>query len=185
MTEFKRMIVRALEPIVSRLQMMITKVIVDSVQDSKNIQLVKISGLEGEVMDNVERLQNYGFTSNPPKDSEGLIVCIGGNKDHPVLIAVDNGTSRKMGLSTGEVAFYQANGSFVILKNNGDIQLVPKSGKIDIVGDTVSSGDVIDKNGSLDDLRTQFNSFADPTSGHIHTTPSGPSGPPVASPPTP
>ena len=178
----QKMVSRMVAPIVNRVQMMVTKAVIDQVKDGNNIQLLKVGGLAGEVLDNVERIQNYGLSSNPPREGETVILCVGGNKDHPIAIAADSGADRKTGLASGEVAIYHKNGSFIYLKNNGDIQLVPSSEKVDIIGNLEASGEVKDSVGTLDELRTDFNTFVSTVyNTHIHQVAAapGPSGPPT------
>lgn len=180
-----------LRPFFARIQMMITKGTLESVNDIDEIQLVKVSSLEGEVQENVERVQPYGLSTNPPVDSETMIACIGGNKDHPVAIVVDNGATRKKELEPGEVALYDHLGTFIYLTKDGDIHIKPNSenfrlegnqattGTIDADGNITSKGDVADSKGTLDQLRQEFNTFVNTRYNvHIHSTPVGPSGPP-------
>ncbi len=105
------------EPFKRRIFLMVGRAIVKAVDDSKKIQNLQVDGLDEETLDLVERIQNYGFTSNPPKDSsEVVIVCVGGNRSHPLAIAVDNREFRKKDLQPGESSQYSDEGDFVLLK---------------------------------------------------------------------
>lgn len=98
---------RFVRPIVNRIKNMVGKFILSTVYDSGSIQLIKVSGLESEVLDSVERLQDYGFSSVPPvKNSEVLIIAMGGNRDHPVAIKADCGKFRPKGNTEGVVTMY-------------------------------------------------------------------------------
>lgn len=133
-----------IEKIVHRLKNLVAKAILSAVDDSGQIQLVKVEGLNGEVTDSVERLQNYGYTSNPPKGGEAIVVNVGANSDHPVIIVMDSGEFRKKDLKPGEVAVYDKNGSYILLREDGSIEIKPNknyiinNGKILLGSETLS-----------------------------------------------
>ena len=129
-----------IKKIIGRLKNMISKAIVNAVVDSGQIQLIKVEGLEGEVIDNVERLQNFGHTSNPPEGGEVILACIGGNKDHPVAIVVDGGKYRLRGLKPGESALYDKTGSTVFLKEDGSIVITPSNNVFSLKSDKINLG---------------------------------------------
>lgn len=139
---------------------------INTVKDSGNIQIVQATLLDEEIRDKVERIQEFGFTSNPPADSDCVFVAIGGNRDHLIAIATDSRQYRKKSLEPGEVCIYDKKGSEIYLKKNGDIEIKP-NGKVKIIGDLEVSGEI--KQGTL---LTKF-------STHTHPTGTGPSGPPV------
>lgn len=115
-----------IKEIINRIKVMLAKALIDSVDDSQEIQIIKIKGLAGEVQPEVERIQNYGFTSNPPAGSEVVRGNIGGNTDHAVAFAVDSGKHRKKNLKTGEVSLYDLTGSFIILREDGNMEIVTR-----------------------------------------------------------
>lgn len=109
--------------------MLIGKSILKAVDDSKAFQLIKVSGLAGqdpnspEVQEAVERIQNYGLSTNPPRDSEVVLAHVGGNKDHPIALVIGHASSRKKGLREGEVCLYDRHGKFIYLREDGTIQI--------------------------------------------------------------
>ena len=142
--------------IVNKLKSVFGKGLVDSVNDAGAIQTIKISGLENEVLDGIDRIQNYGMTSNPPKGSEVVAVFMGGSREDGIAVAVDCGEYRITGLQTGEVCVYSKHGNTILFNTAG--QLVLNSGAESAVkGDT-------------------FKSTYD---AHTHSTAFGPSGAPV------
>lgn len=102
--------------------------LVKSVVDIGEIQLVKIAGRSGEVQDGIERLQNYGMSSNPPVDSEAVAAGIGSSMDHVVVIVVDSGANRPTGLETGETAFYSMFGQQITNKSDGTVHVSAPAG---------------------------------------------------------
>ena len=129
-------------PIRNSIKNLIARSIVRVVKDSTNMQLLQIEVLAGEVKSDVERVQNYGFSSVPKDGSEALVLFIGGNKDHAIVTAVDDSRVRKKDLKAGEVVMYDGNGSFILLKDDKSIehksdgdQTFNNSGKIFLGGD--------------------------------------------------
>lgn len=132
------------EKIISRLKNLIVMGLLNAVDDSNEVQLLKLETLAGVVADKVERVQNYGVTSNPPEGGEAIVVNVGGNSDHPVVIALDGGKYRKKDLKPGEVAVYDKNGSYILLREDGSIEVkavkdyIINSETVKLGGDTLS-----------------------------------------------
>lgn len=110
--------------------------------DSPKMQEVDLDLLADESKTKVERIQNYGITSVPlpEKDNDSaevVIAFIGGLRDHPVVIAIDDRRYRLKGLKDGEVALYDDQGQVVHLTRDGLKLETPK--KIDI---TANGGDL-------------------------------------------
>ncbi len=125
-----------------RIANMVVRVVVDSADDSKKLQLLKLKLLADETKDGVERFQDYGFTSVPEEGAEGLVLCIGGRRDQPVAFVVDDRRYRPRNLQSGEVAMYDKSGSLIVFKANGDIELTPSSGVLRFTGDLEVDGAV-------------------------------------------
>ena len=117
-----QIIKKVLSPLARSIQLSIGRCILQAIDDDLGIQGVKVSLLEGEVKE-MERFQNYGFTSSPSSDAEGVCLFVGGNREHGICIALDNRKFRLKGLSEGQVALYDESGSKVLLKNDGTIEL--------------------------------------------------------------
>lgn len=130
----------ASNPILNRLANLISRVVLSRVDDSKKMQLVQLTALDSETRENVERVQNYGFTSVPKPGAEGVAVFVGGYRDHGLVVAVDDRRYRPTGLQAGEVAVYADSGSRVLLKANGDVEITPGSGLVKVTGDVQADG---------------------------------------------
>ena len=120
MKEIIRAIDKMIQPMRNNLKMMVARALLDSVDDSKGIQVVKVSLLADEVSE-MERFQNYGFTSKPSANAEGVCLFVGGNREHGVCLALDNRDFRLKNLGDGQVALYDEHGSSFILKNDGTV----------------------------------------------------------------
>lgn len=140
---------RLLRPFSVRLANMIGRATVTSVDDARQVQDLQVELLEGEVRDEVERFGEYGFTSVPPKDSEAVVIFVGGRRDHGLAIGVEDRRYRLKNLQPGEVGVYDMTGTRIVLKANGDLEIVPSSGKakltgdLEITGTLTAAGDVV------------------------------------------
>jgi len=106
-------------PIKRRVRLMISRAIVTAVNDAGGLQVVQVKLLADEVRDSVERVQNYGFTSFPLPGAEGVMVCVSGNRDHGLVISLDDRRHRPKNLQPGESAQYDDLGQMVHLTRDG------------------------------------------------------------------
>lgn len=115
---------KLLAPLNRRVRMLIARGVVQLVNDALKIQGIQLNLLDGETLDGVERFQDYGLTSRPKPGAEAIAVAIGANRNHAVIIAVDDRRYRLTGLAEGEVALYDDLGSKVHLKRGGEVHVV-------------------------------------------------------------
>lgn len=103
----------------AKVNLMVGRAILSAVNDSAALQTVQAQLLADEVLDDVERVQQYGYTSVPLPGAEGVVVFVGGNRDHGLVIATDDRRYRKAGLAAGEVAIYDDQGQSVHITRSG------------------------------------------------------------------
>lgn len=147
-------IMAGIKPLASKLAGVVFRAIIDSVDDSSGIQVLKITGVDGDDHEGIERLQSYGFTSVPPSGSEAIVVCQGGNRANMVVVVADSRGSRKTGLASGEVAMY-SDGSYVLLKSGSEIEA--EFGKF-LLG--VGASDPVARKSDLQSLASVFNAHS-------------------------
>jgi len=107
-----------MEPLKRRVQLMICRAVIRAVNDGTKLQSLQVSLFKGEVRDKVDRMGEYGFSSNPPVNSEALIVFPGGDRSHGIVIGTENREHRKQ-TAPGETAIYNDQDMYVHLKANG------------------------------------------------------------------
>lgn len=117
--EFRQQLARALAPLKHRLQLMIGRAVIHTINDSSQLQTLQLGILAGELKEPVERLQEYGFTSHPKPGAEAVVLFHGGNRDHGLVIAVDDVRYRLKQLKAGEVALYDDLGNRIHLARGG------------------------------------------------------------------
>lgn len=121
-----KVIRQAIRPIKNKLLLTIGRGVLLAVKDDKKIQQVQLTLLADEVKDQVESMAHFGFSSNPPKGSDLVMVSVGANRDHGVIIASEHRDSRFKNLAEGDSVIYNKNGKYIHLKGDDINALVSK-----------------------------------------------------------
>lgn len=175
---FAPVIDKLMAPLRRRVRLMVSRCVLSALSDANGIQGSKVKLLSDEVRDGVERMQNYGYTSVPLPGAEGVMVCVSGNRDHGIVIVMDDRRYRLKGLQAGEVALYDDLQQKIHLTRNGI--LIKGAGLPVTITDTPKvrmetallevTGEIKDKCDSsgktMSGMRTIYN-------GHTHNDPQG------------
>jgi len=105
-------------PLARRVGLMVARGVLTLVNDALKLQSVQVKLLDGEVRE-MERFQNYGFSSQPHLGAEVAAVFVSGNRDHGLALAIDDRRYRVTNLQTGEVAIYDDLGHIIRLTRTG------------------------------------------------------------------
>lgn len=81
--------------------------------DSGTQQKMDLFGLKSEKLEEIVRVQNFGFHSNPPVDSEGVLMSLAGRSDRAMVIGVEDKNSRPKNRPVGSTAIYDKDGNIV------------------------------------------------------------------------
>lgn len=127
MSEFGKMIA----PYARRLSNMLARGTVAAVNAASKMQGLQLRILAGEVKDNVEHFEPYGFTSNPNGGAEAVAVFLDGDRSHGIVVCVADRRYRLTGLKTGEVALHDDQGQKVHLTRDGIVIQTAKKCRID------------------------------------------------------
>lgn len=147
-----------------RVENTVARAIVTVVSDAQKLQSVQLGVVAGETVDDGERFQQYGFSSVPMPGAEAVVVFPGGDRGHPLVVAVDDRRYRPRDGEPGDVRLYHKDGAIITLRENGDIVVSAKSGGQVLVDDG---------GGGTEPLITKSQFDA-----HFHPTGTGPSGVP-------
>lgn len=166
-----------MHPLSRKLKLLVGRCVLQAVNADNGMQMVKVSGLDGEVADLLEHFQQYGLTSVPKAGAEGIRMSIGGDRSHGVVFNIDDRRYRLKGLKTGEVALYTDEGDTFIFKRGNKVELNTKEFTINattkihfetpeltVSGDITDQSDINDN--TIGNLRTTYN-------GHTHTGDNG------------
>lgn len=173
-----RSLQKILKPYHRRITNLLARGVVRLVDASTLMQSIQLSVLSGELLDNVEHFEPYGFTAHPHAGAEALVASLGGNRSHAVVISIADRKFRLRELAPGEVALYTDEGDRLHFQRGGHVLLQASnsvtvdtpniyfSGNIHVAGDVISDGDVIDGLSSMQTMRITYN-------GHLHSNPEG------------
>lgn len=109
---------KLLGPLARSVKNAAARAVVKLVHDAPKMQALQLGLLADEVADNIERFQEYGFTSHPHVGAEAVVIFPGGDRSHGLVVAVDDRRYR-IKVAAGEVALYDDLGQFVHLKRDG------------------------------------------------------------------
>ena len=178
---------RELKTVNRRIRNTVSRGVVQLSNASTLLQSLQVNILKDEVLDNVEHFEQQGFTARPKQGAEAIILCPGGNRSSAIVIMVSDRRIRIKDLGEGEVAMYDDANNLIHFKQDGTIAVksdssvdftvpnVTMSGNLLVSGDVVADGDVIDANGSMQEMRTIYNSHTHPgDSGGTTGTPNTP-----------
>jgi phage baseplate assembly protein V len=123
------------------------------------LQSLQMRLTAGEVNDDMEHFEPYGFTSNPLAGAEGVATFLGGDRSHAIVLVVADRRYRLQSLAAGEVAIYTDEGDKIHFKRgriidietatlnirassavNIDSPVINQTGKIVSTGDQIAGG---------------------------------------------
>jgi len=126
---------------------------------ASKLQSLQMRLTAGEVNDDMEHFEPYGFTSNPLAGAEGIATFLGGDRSHAIVLVVADRRYRLQSLAAGEVAIYTDEGDRIHFKRgriidiqtatlnihastavNIDTPTLTQTGKIISQGDQVAGG---------------------------------------------
>lgn len=153
----------------SAIRNLLSRGVIRLVNSAAKCQLVQIEMLGGELKDNVEHLEPYGYTACPHKGAEHVAVFPDGDKSHGIVLVVADRRYRLRGLSHGEVALYTDEGDRIVLRRGRRIEI--KTLTLDVEAKTKArfvtpllecTGDIKDKTGTMQKMRGQHNEHEHP-----------------------
>lgn len=125
---------------------------------ARKLQALQLRITAGEVKDDMEHLEPYGFTSCP-KDGAEALVGFFGDRSHGVVIMVADRRFRLQALKPGEVSLYTDEGDYLQFKRGRVIEVktatfkveasesvdfntpvIRTTGRIESAGDQVAAG---------------------------------------------
>lgn len=146
---------KALQPLSRKINNMISRAVINLVNDSEGIQIVQIGGYANEVLDKIERFQNVGFTSVPVKPdssgtTEGIVVFPAGLRSHGIVIATDDRRFRMKDMEESESVMHNllAVPDFIKIDKDGNI-VIQCSGEVQITAPTVDITGDLEVNGAI------------------------------------
>jgi len=98
-----------------RIVLLIGRGHITAVNDSGPVQKMQVKFSTLETHDNLPRLAEFGFSSNPPSGADAVVSFFGGDRSNGVVIATGHQQSRPVNLLPGESMLYSQDGKHVYL----------------------------------------------------------------------
>jgi phage gp45-like len=159
---------RFIAPLSRRVRGMVARGVLTLVEDAGGVQRVQAK-VGAQTLDGLDRPQMYGFSSHPPAGGEVVVVFVGGNRDHGVIVGEGDRAHRPQASQPGSVVVYDGAGHSVTLSpggiaihGGGHNLVITGCPKITQQGDIEATGDV--KAGSISLLHHKH---PDPQGGDV------------------
>lgn len=166
--------------------------VLTSTVTNTRIQRVNVEALAGETLQDVELMQQFGFTSGLPAGTQVILVPLGGRTSAAVVVATEHGAYRFKVDHQGEAALYNQWGDVVHLKQDRSMRVAAAlkvrletplteisgnatiAGNLDVAGNVhgaaniTADGNIGDQGGTktMAGMRSIYN-------GHGHADPQG------------
>ncbi len=112
-----------LDPLRRRVATLISRAVLGAVNAAPGCQTLEVTILADEPQADVEHIEPYGFTSNPPAGAEGIILNVAGQRGACVGLNFGNRAFRVRGLKGGEVCIFTDEGDKITLKRDRHIEI--------------------------------------------------------------
>lgn len=132
-----RAVHKLLRPLLRRVDLMVARAVVRAVNSAARRQRLQISLLDGEVAEDVEHYEPYGFTSHPHPGGGAIALFVAGARAHGLVVCAGGRDYRLQGLDEGEVALYDDQGQKVVLYRD---RIEVASPKVVVLSDDVHLG---------------------------------------------
>lgn len=110
-------------PLARRVALMVSRCSLNLINDTTPTQTAQAEFYDEEVHDDAEIWQHFGFSSHPPKGTEGVALFLGGERQSPLIVATENKDKRPLNLAEGETCVYSSCGDSFALKNGNSTEL--------------------------------------------------------------
>jgi phage gp45-like len=103
-----------------------------TVDDSGSQQKADLRGLASDRPQKIVRILPHGYSSNPPQDSEGVLLALGGRSDRLMFIGGEHKDYRPKNLKSGQSVLYDDKGNVVFSKGSDGLSVNAKTGVVEI-----------------------------------------------------
>lgn len=145
----------------------------------RSLRTLQTEHLAGDVREDVEHFEPYGFTSEPHLGAEVVAASLDGNRNHTIALIVADRRYRIKEMQDGEVAIYDDLGKIVYLKREELLidakdspvtvlsgskvtikapEVVVDAANSTFLGNIKATGEIEDKKGTMSAIRSTYNS---------------------------
>jgi phage baseplate assembly protein V len=157
----------------ARWQIIASRGVASQVDDTKKIQRIQATILDGEIEDDIEVWQPYGtsFVPIPSPTAETILLAIGADRSHTVALCVQDGAKRPKGTDPGTGGLYTGEAEWrVYIDTAGVVHIGAKAGA-EFIAQAQKTQDQFDKvRQQVDKLTDAFNQLSQNfTTFTVHT----------------
>ena len=105
--------------IVDKVRDVLVRALLTGTESSQEIQTAQATIFDGELEDDIEHFEPYGFTSRAHEGAEVLLAHLDGDRSHPLAVVITDRRYRVKNLKRGEVCIFDSKGRKVYLKDTG------------------------------------------------------------------
>lgn len=164
--EFRRLI----GPWQRRIALMVARGVLALVRDGESPQQLQVTVHLGDLLNGVQRLQEFGFTSTPLPGAEAIVLSIGGMRANGVVVATDDRRYRPTDVPPGGASLYDSHGTTLVLSADGTLTITAAT-KVRLVTPRLEvTGDIIDQ---CDEQARSMAGMREVYDTHTHTDPQG------------
>lgn len=131
---------KLVEPLQNRIMLMLSRGTLERTNDDGDYQTHQVSIYEGDVVEDLERIGQWGFASNPPAGSGVVCGFFGGHRSNGVILGVDERSRPR--LPIGETAIWNNFDCEIRLLSDGSISITPGGTTVTINGNVHITGSV-------------------------------------------
>jgi len=124
---------RALSPIKAAIQRVIARAVIESIKNTGSTQLIKAMIYADELAEDIEHVEEYGFTSYAKPGAEALLAAPGGSHDRAVAVTVADRRYRPVDLNEGDVELYTCNNTTGTTKHRVWLRDNASTGQLEII----------------------------------------------------
>ena len=114
---------KLLTPIRRRIALLLARGSIHLSKSAAPHQRLQLELIPGEVLDDVEHFEPYGFTSNPLVGAEVIAASLAGDRTRAIAIIASDRRHRKQNLTAGEVSIYTDEGDYILLKRGRVVEV--------------------------------------------------------------
>ena len=105
--------------IIDRVRDVLVRALLTGTESSQEIQTAQATIFDGELEDDIEHFEPYGFTSRAHEGAEVLLAHLDGDRSHPLAVVITDRRYRVKNLKRGEACIFDDKGRKVYLKESG------------------------------------------------------------------
>lgn len=151
--------------VLNLVKMVFGRGVIRALKDAGARQQAQVEMLKDEVIDDVEHMQNYGFTSHPT-GGDCAVAFNGGSREQGIVLVIDDRRYR-IPLEAGEVAMYDDQGNKIELLR--DMVKITAVQHVEVMAPTIKLIGDLEVIGNIKSTGTVTNNGKDIGSTHQHS----------------